>query len=145
VNGVRLVLSLFLMGLLLAAPGCGKKGPPFLPEKEFDLRVLDLKADWTDGYFVLKGRFSDPDKAEESVLGCRVHYGEYPLERPPCETCPVEFHGYHGFGPEVVSDGGFLCRVSGKKRAQVYFFKVQLIGPEGSLGPFSDQIRIAVK
>ena len=94
-----------------------------------------MKAEWDGSYFLLSGRLSRPEKARESVSGCRVYFGRYPLEDPPCETCPVEFHGYHGFGPEVIQEDGFFCRVPGKMKGQVYFFKVHLISTEGDPGP----------
>jgi len=141
----RIILSLFLLGVFLALPGCGKKGPPFVPQKSFGWSVQELKAEWADGYFQLRGGLPQPDKAEQMVAGCRVHYGEYPLDKAPCETCPIEFHGYHGFGSEVVSGGSFLCKVPGKKRGHVYYFMVQLVGPEGQLGPPSQQVRVELK
>lgn len=144
-KGLRTASCLVILTLLVAAVGCGKKGPPHLPEKSFPLLVSGLKAEWDGNYFLLSGRFNLPEKAEESVSGCRVFFGEYPLQSPPCETCPVEFHGYHGFGLEVVREEGFFCRVPGKKRGQVYFFKVHLISTEGILGPASNQVRVEVK
>jgi hypothetical protein len=141
----RTASCLVVLGLLLAASGCGKKGPPFLPEKSFHVQVSALRAEWDGNYFLLSGRLSQPEKARETVSGCRVHFGAYPLDDPPCETCPVEFHGYHAFGPEVVQEGAFSCKVPGKIKGQVYFFKVQLISTEGVVGPVSNQVRIAVK
>ena len=142
---LRNASCLVVLALLVVAAGCGKKGPPFLPEKSFHVQVSDLKAEWDGNTFLLSGRLNRPEKAGENVSGCRVYFGQYPLEDPPCETCPVEFHGYHGFGPEVIQGDGFFCRVPGKMKGQVYFFKVQLISTEGTLGPASNQVRIAVK
>lgn len=141
----RTASCLVVLALFVAAAGCGKKGPPFLPEKSFHVQVSTLRAEWDGNYFLLSGRLSHPEKAREVVSGCRVYFGRYPLEDPPCETCPVEFHGYHGFGPEVIQEGDFFCRVPGKMRGQVYFFKVHLISAEGTLGPASNQVKIAVK
>jgi len=141
----RTASCLIVLALLVAAAGCGKKGPPFLPGKSFDVQVSALKAQWDGSYFLLSGRISDTEKAKETVSGCRVYFGRYPLENPPCETCPVEFHGYHGFGPEVIQEDGFFCRVPGKMKGEVYFFKVNLISTEGTLGPASNQVRIQVK
>ncbi|MEW6669945.1 MAG: hypothetical protein AB1512_32445 [Thermodesulfobacteriota bacterium] len=141
----RQVSCLVVLALLVMAGGCGKKGPPFLPEKSFHVQVSGLKAEWDGNYFLLSGRLSQPERARGNVSGSRVYFGRYPLADPPCETCPVEFHGYHGFGLEVIQGDEFFCRVPGKMKGHVYFFKVHLISMEGTLGPASNQVRIAVK
>ena len=144
-NGARLFLPFLLLGLLLTTPACGKKGAPVLPEKGFNLKVSDLRAKWEKGYFVLSGKPTSPEKTKETVSGCRVYYGQYPLEKPPCDTCPIEYQGYHGFGPEVIADSKFYCKVPGKLRGHIYYFKVYLAGPEGDLGPSSNSVRVTVE
>ncbi|MDY7034958.1 MAG: hypothetical protein SV375_02175 [Thermodesulfobacteriota bacterium] len=146
----RMILFVFL-GVFLMSMGCGKKDPPFLPKKEFPLEVVDLKADWVNSYIFLKGKirgpdgFIGPEKAVGLIKGSRVYYAKYPLKDPPCAGCPIEYHGHHGFGPEVIAKEGFFCRVPGKMRGQIYFFKVHLIGQDETVGPPSLKIRVEVK
>jgi hypothetical protein len=137
-------LAVLLVLSLLTAPACGKKAPPRVPKKSFEPAVLDLRGGWADGYVELSGRISHPELLEE-ITGCRVFYAEFPPGQTPCDTCPIEFKGYQGFGPEVIVDGGFLCKVPGKERGLVSFFQVRLAGPEGILGPPSRTVRVDVK
>ena len=142
-----LVLSLFLGGLLIFV-SCGKKAPPFLPTKEFPIKITNLSGEWTEGVVLLKGDISGsmgPEEATELVKGCRLHYGQYPIKNPPCAGCPIKYSGYHEFGPEVVTKGGLSCKVPVRMRQQIYFFKVQLIGPDNSLGPPSNRVRLEVE
>lgn len=138
------VVSLLVLGCILVASGCGRKGAPFLPQKSFDVAVLDLRGESVDGSVELRGRISHPEM-REMVTGCRVFYVDFPQGQSPCEGCPVEFKGYHGLGPEVVVDQGFFCRVPGKGRGTVSLFQVRLAGPGGVLGPPSGTVRVEVK
>ena len=149
-NLSRTVPLAFLV-FLLAWPACGKKGSPFLHREEFSVRVVDLKAEWVKEYVFLKGKISGPGgllgpkQAMDLVKGAKVYYGQYPLENPPCAGCPIKYHGFHGFGPEVLTEKGFLCKVPGKKKGEIYFFKVHLIGPEGAVGPTSERVRVVLE
>ena len=127
---------------------CGKKGPPFMTQKEFSQRVVDLRGEWTEGYILLEGKIAGPPGTaerqgdREGMKGARVYYREFLSTDAPCEGCPMDYQGYHGFGPEVAAGEGFLCRVPGKGRGRTYFFQVQLMGPNGAMGPSSDRIRV---
>ena len=145
---LRLMVPSLLLGVFLIAVSCGKKAPPFLPAKEFTAKTDNLRGEWVNGVVLLKGDISGPmgsKKAIEMVKGCRVYYGQYPLKNPPCAGCPIEYGGYHEFGPEVVTPRGLSCEVPAKMRQQIYFFKVQLIGPDSALGPPSNRIRLDVE
>jgi hypothetical protein len=125
----------------VATLACGKKGDPFLPQKEISAKVSDLKGERENGDILLKGKISAPQALE----GARVYYAQYPLENTPCEGCPIEYQGYHGFGAEVFTEGGFICKVPVKGLGQVYFFRVNLIGQEGGIGPPSDRVKVVVE
>lgn len=147
-NTTRLMSAFLLLSVFLIVLACGKKGPPFLPHEEFSVRVLDLKGEWVRGDFFLKGDIRDlkgQKKAVDMVTGCRVYYGRYPFENPPCDGCPITYQGYHEFGREVITGEGFFCKMPGTIKGQIHFFKVHLIGPDDSVGPSSDSIRVAVK
>lgn len=142
----RVAINVLLCSIVMVVvSGCGKKGDPTLPQKGFDARIEQVSAAWEGAFIVLRGQVkgvASLEEARERSLGCRVYYGIYDAEEPPCETCPVRYHGYHEFGVEVITDQGFVCKVPGKVKDGLYFFKVHLIGPEGELGPPSERIRI---
>ena len=145
--GQRIILF-GILGILLAVPSCGKKGPPFLPQKAFPVKVTELRGERDNGFILLKGNIQGvkgQKKDRDLVKGCQVFYGKYPLENPPCEDCPIEYQGYHEFGKEVIRGEGFFCRVPGKSEGQIYFFKVHLIGPERVVGPPSNRVRVVVE
>jgi predicted small lipoprotein YifL len=133
-----------ITALLLSIPSCGKKGDPFLPRKDFDARVTDLKADQQEAFILLEGSVEFSEIERNRVTGSRVYFAEYPAESPPCEGCPIEYQGYRSFGPEVIQDKRFSCRISDIRRNQVYFFKVVLSGPGDIQGPFSNFVRVIV-
>lgn len=140
--------AIVILGMILTLGGCGKKGPPVLPQRAFEIRVIHLRGEWKEGYVDLRGDFSGavtPRMLKDEVLGCRVYYAQYPIQNPPCADCPIEYQGYHALGPEVATEKGFHCRIPSKDRERVYFFKVHLIGKEETLGPPSDRVQITVK
>ena len=145
----RLILLLppLLIGLLLALTMCGKKGPPVLPQEDFPYKIVSLTGGWDGGWILLRGKIDGLGGSEKAkdIMGCRVYYGQYPLENPPCDSCPIKYHGYHEFGSEVITEGGFLCRVPENGDGQIYFYKVHLIGPEGVLGPSSNRTKVTVR
>ena len=143
----RLMVPSLFLGVLLMAVSCGKKAPPFLPTKDFTVKITNLRGEWVAGVVLLKGDISGPmgsKKASELVKGCRVHYGQYPLKNPPCAGCPIEYGGFREFGPEAVTEGGLFCKVPARMKQQVYFFKVHLMGPDSTVGPPSNRIRLDV-
>lgn len=140
-NIARFLIFLCASGILLVTMTCGKKGDPFLPKKEFPARVTDLEGERQKEVIVLRGKISGPKEAE----GAKVYYAQYPLEKSPCEGCPIEYQGYQAFGAEVVTEEGFLCRIQVKGQGQVYFFRVNLIGPSEALGPSSDMVKVVVE
>jgi predicted small lipoprotein YifL len=143
---IRLVVTLVVIAaLLLSLPYCGKKGRPFLPQENFDAKVADLKADQEESSVLLRGNLLFPENAANRVTGSRVYFAQYPSESPPCEGCPIEYQGYRSFGPEVIQDKRFFCRIPDISRNQVYFFKVALVGPGGVQGPSSDFVRVTVE
>ena len=120
---------------------CGKKGDPFLPQKEISAKVTDLQGEREKGDILLRGKIRGPKEVE----GARVYYAQYPIEKPPCEGCPIEYQGHQAYGADVVKEEGFLCRVTVKVQGQVYFFRVNLIGPGGEMGPPSETVKVVVE
>jgi hypothetical protein len=125
----------------MATLSCGKKGDPFLPQKEISAKVTDLQGEREKGDILLRGKIRAPNEAE----GARVYYAQYPLEKTPCEGCPIEYQGYEAHGADVIKEEGFFCRIPVKGQGQVYFFRVNLIGPGGEMGPPSETVKIVVE
>ena len=141
----NLLATCLLLAALVIVASCGRKGAPFIPQKEFHPSVTNLKSERVKGYFHLTGDLLGSDHSKEagaSIMGCRVYYAEYPKDKPPCADCPIEYRGYHGFGPEVITEKGFSCKVPEKTKGQIYFFKVYLMGPEGAMGPPSNSVQV---
>lgn len=132
---LALCLPLYLAGVI----ACGKKEPPFLPAKEgVSLQVVDLTGEPRNGTILLKGRIqgeSRPGQARDYVAGCRVRYAYYPLDKPPCAGCPINYRTELILGPEVITETGFQAEVPARERGQVYFFQVILLGTGGPIGP----------
>ena len=140
-NIARFLVFLCAFGILIVTMTCGKKGDPFLPEKEFPARVTDLEGEQQKEFIILRGKISGPEEVE----GARVYYAQYPLEKSPCEGCPINFQDYQEFGVQVVTGEGFLSRVPVKGQGEVYFFRVILMGPSGAVGPPSETVKVVVE
>ncbi|MCP4680990.1 MAG: hypothetical protein GY864_01490 [Desulfobacterales bacterium] len=141
------LVFILLWALLLTLATCGKKGPPFLRESNISLRVGQLNAEVKDGVIILKGNIIDlsgKDKDTSGDLEGQVYYAGYSLGNPPCEGCPIQFRPLRGTSEETIKNGNFACRISGKKRRGIHFFKVRLIDGKGAVGPFSDGIKLII-
>jgi len=138
-----LLLSVFFMSAF-----CGKKGPPFLPEKEIPFRVEQLKAVCDRDVFYLKGTVFGPQGPVgdfSNITGCRIYHACYDLDNPPCEGCPIDYGPFKEIKGEIVAQGNFSCRVPIKKTKGIHFFKVCLMGPRGETGPFSDRAKLVIE
>jgi hypothetical protein len=140
-NIARFLVFLCASGILIVTLTCGKKGDPFLPKKEFPAKVTHLEGERQKQVIVLRGKISGPKEVE----GVRVYYAQYPLEKSPCEGCPIAYQGHQTFGAGVVTEEGFLCRIPVKGQGQVYFFRVNLIGAGEAIGPPSDTVKVVVE
>ena len=128
----------------MIAPGCGKKGPPSLPAKSVSVRVVDLKGKRVGNDILLKGKLTGlGEKGQESsAKGIRVYFAQFPLENSPCADCPINYQDFYDLGPVVIQEEGFSYRLMERPMGQTYFFRVNVIGPSGSLGPPSNQVQV---
>ena len=141
----RVLACLVLALMLLITPSCGKKGDPFLPQISITARVVDLKGAWQEGYIELKGRVQFNSEPDSTVTGSRVHYAVYPVAEPPCDGCPIKYQGVHAYGPEVIQEGRFFCKIPGAVKGSLYYFEVQLTGAKSALGPPSNRAKVVVE
>ena len=147
-NVFRRVIPLLLLCVVLFVWACGKKAPPFLNQDMFSVKVINLKSEWHQGELYLSGDIvgsKDQGGKLPQVIGCKVHYAQYPIDHPPCEDCPIQYQDHDEFAPEVITPEGFRCRISKKDNGRIYFFKVHLIGPNGADGPASNMVRVVVE
>jgi hypothetical protein len=141
------ILSLFCVSILVVSAGCGKKGPPFLSQKVFETRVIQLMGEYEDGYVILKGEIITPrDQREKvsTVTGCRIYYAWYPLENAPCEDCPVQYADHLDVMEKVVHAERFHCRFPEIAKEGIYFFEVRLMDRDGVIGPPSNRVRLII-
>jgi len=135
----------FVCGVLMAFPlACGKKAPPFLPEKQMAARVDQLTGVYADGEVQLTGRIVNSSEGPEPT-GCRVYQGWYPLDDPPCEGCPIQLAVLSGTQKIVISENRLVCAIPQANREGIGFFQVRLTDESGAEGPPSERIRLKIK
>lgn len=144
----RPALLLVTLGLiLLSSAPCGKKGPPFLPQRVMPLRVTELKAEREKGGVFLRGRVVGPKgKSRETaeVEGCQVYHARYSISGAPCEGCPIEYGDPKVIKGELITGEGFQCQVPGIERGGIHFFQVLLIGRDGAVSAPSERAKLII-
>ncbi|MBN1850421.1 MAG: hypothetical protein JW932_17765 [Deltaproteobacteria bacterium] len=147
---IRRWVFIFLISIMLVIAGwaCGRKAPPFIPEAVFSAKVVGLEGQWVEGKIVLTGTIDLSETQEDihgEIKGCRVYLAEFPVENSPCKGCPIQYSHFHECGANVIGSNGFVCDMPIDDRDRILFLKVHLIGPNGILGPASEQIRVEVE
>ena len=143
----KIILLIPILVLALITAQCGRKRPPFLPKKEFPVKVGQLEAVWEDGAFHLKGTVIYPQdwpKQMQTISGCSVYHACYPPDNPPCEGCPLDLAPFQKIEGTVAMEKAFSCYVPMEKKQGIHFFKVRLIGEGGETGPFSDHAKVII-
>lgn len=150
-RGGRIIMALCFVGILLATPACGNKGPPSLPQKTHPFRLVNLKGLWEGGSISVGGEIKGPKgpvsprQAADLITGCKVDIVSYAAEQAPCPGCPIQYKDSFQFGKEVMTEQGFLCKVPAKGKGETYFLRVHLMGPGGSVGPPSDDVQVKAR
>jgi hypothetical protein len=141
---------MFFLGFCLSFPatfGCGKKGPPVLPDRELPFYVQRLKADMKNGTVFLTGNVVAPEIEEGSeaplITGCRVYSSCFALNAAPCEGCPIDYKLHKELRWEG-SGEDFECKLMDISEKGIYFFKVRLLGPNHAIGPPSNQVKLII-
>jgi len=139
-----LLVLLFSAILLALFPACGKKGPPFLPEKKLAARVEGLTGKWIDGTIRLEGSIKGDDRGQ-GITGCTVYHAWYPSDQPPCEGCPIKMVVLtEGVQPTILKDR-FACDMPVTETEGIWFLEVRLTGRDGAVGPLSARITLQVE
>lgn len=143
----RKICLVVFAAIFLAVLSCGKKGPPFLPNKILNFRVDQLRGEWENGDVVLKGqvvRLWGQKEDMYDVIGCRVYYAWYAPGDSPCRGCPIEYRVWKEIRGEVITGEGFYCRVPWIKKEGIHLFNVSLIGKKGMISPPSNKVELVV-
>ena len=134
------LLSALFMALL---PACGKKAPPFLPEKKLTAKVGRLTGKWVDSEIRLAGSIEGDDR-QAKPLGCTIYHAWYPLDRPPCDGCPIEMTVFKGIAETTISKDRFSCVIPEAKKKGIWFFEVRLTDSRGAVGPPSERVKVVI-
>ena len=127
--------------VLLTWVGCGKKAPPFLPEKAPVQQVEGLQGKLEDGGVLLTGRIPEGEEDSPPITRCVVYHAQYPTDAPPCETCPVRWERLKPIQEAVVFQERFQCKVLGIDTPGIHFIRVRLLGQGGCEGRDGSRIR----
>ena len=139
---LRVSLVLFLWAPLIGLmPACGKKGPPFLPEKQLDAGVDALTGTWRDGEIRLEGTIQGADK-DHPITGCVLYHAWYPEDESPCEGCPIEMSPFSGPVDTTISGDRWICTIPVSRTDGTWFWEVRLTGDGGAVGPPSKRVRL---
>lgn len=138
------LLAAFLTALIVFLPACGKKGPPFLPEKKLVTKVDRLTGKWENGKVRLEGYIEGDDKRRSDVTGCRIYRVWYSVDSPPCDGCPIDMADFRDIKEMEISGDRFTCEIPGVKKKGIWFFEVRLIGSHGALGPPSERVKVTI-
>ncbi len=134
-----LILAVFTASI----PACGKKGPPFLPEKRSEVKVGQLTGKWVDGRISLEGTIEGTDKGSD-VTGCRIYRAWYPEGHSPCEGCLIEMAEFTDKVETTVSGDRFACVVPVAENEGIWFLEVCLIDSRGAVGPPSERVKVTM-
>lgn len=131
----------FLIGLLLMA-GCGKKGPPKLPDVAAPAGVRDLSAELVGDELALKWTAAD-DETSIAPAGYRVYRSAEPAGEEACAGCPVLFRPV---ARVPLAEGASMPQPLEYREPYVpntrYRFKVVPYDAAGLLGPDSNIVRL---
>lgn len=141
--------SLTLLGLVAAAlclvlpAGCGKKGPPKLPDATPPSSVNSLAVTLEGGDVVLRWTAAVAKKEDHATEGYLIYRSAEPMSEEACEGCPVLFQRAAKIPlTEMVSASNEMVYREAFLPATRYRFKVVPYDAQGQLGPNSNIVRI---
>ena len=144
------IRSQFLLGfvavvLCLVLPaGCGKKGPPKLPDVTPPSSVTNLAVALEGGDVVLRWTAAVAKKEDHATEGYLIYRSAEPMSEEACEGCPVLFQRVAKIPlAEAVSPSNAMVYREALLPATRYRFKVVPYDAQGQLGPNSNIVRIA--
>ena len=140
----RMLLGLVAVALCLVWPaGCGKKGPPKLPDVTPPSSVTNLAVTLEGGDVVLRWTAAVAKKEDHATEGYLIYRSAEPMSGEACEGCPVLFQRAAKIPlTEAVSPSNKMVYREALLPATRYRFKVVPYDAQGQLGPNSNIVRI---
>ncbi len=140
----QILLGLVAVALCLVLPaGCGKKGPPKLPDVTPPSSVNNLAATLEGGDVVLRWTAAAAKKEDQATEGYLIYRSAEPVSEEACEGCPVLFQRAAKIPlAEAVAASNAMVYREALLPATRYRFKVVPYDTQGQLGPNSNIVRI---
>ena len=140
----KILLCFVASAICVTLPtGCGKKGPPKLPDVKAPIGVSDLSVKVDGADIVLSWTATGAEKDERGVEGYLIYHSAEPLSNDDCEGCPVLFK--RGAKVPLVDKDSTRPLMIYKEPllpGTRYRFKVLPYDAQGQLGPDSNIVRI---
>jgi predicted small lipoprotein YifL len=139
-----MLLGLVAVALWLFLPvGCGKKGPPKLPDVTPPSSVTNLAVTLEGGDVVLRWTAAVAKKEDQATDGYLIYRSAEPVSEEACAGCPVLFQRASKIPlTEAVSPSNKMVYREALLPATRYRFKVVPYDAQGQLGPNSNIVRI---
>ena len=140
----RILLGLVAVALCLVLPaGCGKKGPPKLPDVTPPSSVNNLALALEGGDVVLRWTAAVAKDEEHMTEGYLIYRSAEPVSEEACAGCPVQFQRAAKIPlAEAVAASNEMVYREALLPATRYRFKVVPYDTQGQLGPNSNIVRI---
>ena len=140
----RILLGLVAVALCLVLPaGCGKKGPPKLPDVTPPPSVTNLAVTLEGGDVVLRWTAAVVKKEDQATEGYLIYRSAEPVSEEACAGCPVLFQRAAKIPlTEAVAASNEMVYREALLPATRYRFKVVPYDTQGQLGPNSNIVRI---
>lgn len=141
---LRILLGVAAVALCLAFPaGCGKKGPPKLPDIKTPSGVNDLAVTLEGGDVVLRWTVTPTKKEDNVTAGYLIYRSAEPMSEEACEGCPVLFQRAAKIPlAETVPASNKMAYREALLPGTRYRFKVVPYDAQGQPGPNSNIVRI---
>jgi predicted small lipoprotein YifL len=140
----RILLGLVAVALCLVLPaGCGKKGPPKLPDVTPPPSVTNLAVTLEGGDVVLRWTATVAKDEAHMTEGYLIYRSAEPVSEEACAGCPVLFQRAAKIPlAEAVAASNEMVYREALLPATRYRFKVVPYDTQGQLGPNSNIVRI---
>jgi hypothetical protein len=135
----RIRWAIFALCLLMVGVwACGRKAPPVPPKRPPLPQPMEVNA-WREGDTI--GLSWRPGEHDRGVVRYAVLRSQWPVEAPPCESCPLVFQEVGSVDAAPETDAyTFTDRI---QTDLVYSYKIEPIGSAGDRGPASNRIVVA--
>lgn len=143
----KMLLYVVVVAIGAATPiGCGKKGPPTLPNVKAPVGVNNLAVKLDGSDIVLSWTATATINDEAGVAGYLVYHSAEPMSEDTCEGCPVLFK--RGAKVPLIDKDSKRSLLEYREAllpGTLYRFKVVPYDAQGNLGPDSNIVKIVTE